>query len=98
MLKQAQYVPMALDKQVMSLWAAGAGKLDRVAVQHVKQWEAAMHTYMDANHAEIGQAILRTKDLPVGDHRLDECGDRRLQCVVATATVTGKNYLGELNS
>ncbi|MBU6350885.1 MAG: F0F1 ATP synthase subunit alpha [Chloroflexi bacterium] len=63
MLKQAQYVPMALDKQVMSLWAAGAGKLDRVAVQHVKQWEAAMHTYMDANHAEIGQAILRTKDL-----------------------------------
>ncbi|MCX6039861.1 MAG: F0F1 ATP synthase subunit alpha [Caldilinea sp.] len=64
MLKQSQYVPMALDKQVMSLWAAGAGKLDRVAVQHVKQWEAAMHAYMDANHAEIGQAILRTKDLP----------------------------------
>jgi F-type H+-transporting ATPase subunit alpha len=63
MLKQSQYVPMALDKQVMSLWAAGAGKLDRVAVQHVKQWEAAMHAYMDANHAEIGQAILRTKDL-----------------------------------
>jgi len=63
LLKQTQYVPMSLDKQVMSLWAAGAGKLDRVPVQYVKQWESAMHAYMDATSPEIGQAILRTKDL-----------------------------------
>ncbi len=63
LLKQAQYVPMSLDKQVMSLWAAGAGKLDQVNVAHVKQWEADMHAFMDANHPEVGQAILRTKDL-----------------------------------
>ena len=63
LLKQSQYVPMSLDKQVMSLWAAGAGKLDRVPVQYVKQWESAMHAYMDANSPEIGQAILRTRDL-----------------------------------
>jgi len=63
MLKQSQYVPMSLDKQVMSLWAAGAGKLDQVNVAHVKQWEADMHAFMEANHPEIGQAILRTKDL-----------------------------------
>jgi F-type H+-transporting ATPase subunit alpha len=63
LLKQGQYVPMALDKQVMSLWAAGAGKLDKIPVQYVKQWEAAMHAYMDANHPEIGQSILRTQDL-----------------------------------
>jgi F-type H+-transporting ATPase subunit alpha len=63
LLKQAQYVPMSLDKQVMSLWAAGAGKLDQINVAHVKQWEADMHAFMDANHPEIGQAILRTKDL-----------------------------------
>ena len=63
LLKQPQYVPMSLDKQVMSLWAAGAGKLDQVPVQYVKQWEAAMHAFMDSNNPEIGQAILRTKDL-----------------------------------
>jgi F-type H+-transporting ATPase subunit alpha len=63
LLKQGQYVPMSLDKQVMSLWAAGNGKLDKVAVQHVKTWEAQMHAYMDANHPEIGQSILRTRDL-----------------------------------
>ena len=63
MLKQSQYVPMSLDRQVMSLWAAGAGKLDQVPVQYVKRWEAEMHAFMGANHPEIGQAILRTKDL-----------------------------------
>ena len=63
LLKQPQYQPVPLDKQVMSLWAAGAGKLDAVPVQYVKQWEAAMHAYMDANRPEIGQSIMRSKDL-----------------------------------
>jgi F-type H+-transporting ATPase subunit alpha len=63
LLKQPQYQPYSLDKMVMSLWAAGAGKLDAVAVQYVKQWEAAMHEYMDRNNPEIGQSILRSKDL-----------------------------------
>ncbi len=63
LLKQPQYQPMALDKQVMSLWAAGAGKLDAVPAPDVKQWEADMHAYMDANNPEIGQSIMRTKDL-----------------------------------
>lgn len=63
LLKQPQYQPVPLDKQVMSLWAAGAGKLDAVAVEYVKQWESAMHAYMDANNPEIGQSIMRSKDL-----------------------------------
>jgi F-type H+-transporting ATPase subunit alpha len=63
LLKQPQYQPVPLDKQVMSLWAAGAGKLDAVPVQYVKQWESEMHAYMDANRPEIGQSIMRTKDL-----------------------------------
>ncbi|MGL4651636.1 MAG: F0F1 ATP synthase subunit alpha [Caldilineaceae bacterium] len=63
LLKQAQYVPLSLDKQVMSLWAVGNGKLDKVPVQYVKAWEADMHRWMDANNAELGQSILRTKDL-----------------------------------
>jgi F-type H+-transporting ATPase subunit alpha len=63
LLKQPQYQPVSLDKQVMSLWAAGAGKLDAVPVQYVKQWESEMHAYMDANRPEIGQSIMRSRDL-----------------------------------
>ncbi len=63
LLKQPQYQPVPLDKQVMSLWAVGNGFLDKVPVQHVKAWEADMHAYMDASHPEVGQAIMRSKDL-----------------------------------
>jgi len=63
MLKQPQYQPVQLDKQVISLWAVGNGLVDAVPVDHVKAWEADMHAFMDANHAEVGQAILRSNEL-----------------------------------
>ena len=64
LLKQPQYQPLDLDKQVISLWAVGNGKLDSVPVPQVKAWESAAHAWLDANHSEIGQSIVRTKDLP----------------------------------
>ncbi|CAN5452576.1 F0F1 ATP synthase subunit alpha [soil metagenome] len=63
LLKQPQYQPVPLDKQVMSLWAVGNGALDKVPVVNVKKWEADMHAYMDASHPEIGQTLLRTTQL-----------------------------------
>jgi F-type H+-transporting ATPase subunit alpha len=63
LLKQPQYQPVALDKQVISIWAVNNGILDKVPVSEVKAWEAAAHAYLDASHPEIGQTILRTKDL-----------------------------------
>jgi F-type H+/Na+-transporting ATPase subunit alpha len=62
-LKQPQYQPVALDKQVMSLYAVTNGFVESVPVPDVKTWEYDMHAYMDANHAEIGQSILRNKAL-----------------------------------
>jgi F-type H+/Na+-transporting ATPase subunit alpha len=62
-LKQPQYQPVALDKQVMSLYAVTNGFVESVPVPDVKTWEYDMHAYMDANHAEIGQSILRNKEL-----------------------------------
>ncbi len=68
-LKQPQYEPLQLDKQVMSLFAVTNGYVDEVSITEVKRWEIEMHAYMDANHPEIGQAILRARDLP--DESLD---------------------------
>jgi F-type H+/Na+-transporting ATPase subunit alpha len=62
-LKQPQYQPVALDKQVISIWAVSNGLVDGVPVHAVKAWESDMHTYMDANHPEVGQAIMRDKAL-----------------------------------
>ena len=63
MLKQPQYQPMPVDKQVMSLWAVDNGLLDKVPVTQVKRWESDMHAYIDNSHPEIGQTIMRTKQL-----------------------------------
>ena len=68
-LKQPQYEPLQLDKQVMSLFAVTNGYVDEVAVTDVKRWELEMHAYMDANHPEIGQTVLRSQDIP--DESLD---------------------------
>ncbi len=63
LLKQPQYQPMELDKQVVSIWSVNNGFVDKVPVSEVKNWEADMHAYLDASHPEIGQAIMRTKEL-----------------------------------
>jgi F-type H+-transporting ATPase subunit alpha len=63
LLKQPQYQPVPLDKQVVSIWAVSNGFVDKVPVSQVKNWEAQMHAFLDASHPEIGQAIMRTKDL-----------------------------------
>jgi F-type H+-transporting ATPase subunit alpha len=62
-LKQGQYVPMPIEKQVMILYVAINGHLDDIPVNRVMQFESDFHRYMEVGHPEIGQAIVKTKDL-----------------------------------
>jgi F-type H+-transporting ATPase subunit alpha len=62
-LKQPQYVPMSLDKQVTILYAAINGYLDDVPVDKAIAFEANFHRFMEANHPEIGQTINKDKEL-----------------------------------
>ena len=62
-LKQPQYVPMPLEKQVMILYAAINGYIDDVAVDKVVAFEVDFHRFMEANHPEIGRAIARQKEI-----------------------------------
>src|SRR3989449_3642545 len=57
-LKQPQYQPVPVEKQVMIIYVATNGYLDDVPVDKVTAWEAAFYRYMDANHPEIGEAIV----------------------------------------
>ena len=57
-LKQPQYQPVPVEKQVMIIYAATNGFLDSTPVDKVTEWEVAFYRYMDANHPEVGQAII----------------------------------------
>ncbi len=62
-LKQPQFVPMPIEKQVMILYAAINGYLDDVAVDKVTTFETRFHEFMERHHPEIGRAIAETKEL-----------------------------------
>jgi F-type H+-transporting ATPase subunit alpha len=57
-LKQLQYQPVPVEKQVMIIYAATIGYLDDVPVEQVSAWEQDLYHYMDANHPEIGEEII----------------------------------------
>jgi F-type H+-transporting ATPase subunit alpha len=59
-LRQAQYQPMAVEHQIMIIYAVSKGFLNDVPVDTVPKWEAAFHPYMDANYPEVVKAIYDT--------------------------------------
>jgi F-type H+-transporting ATPase subunit alpha len=62
-LKQPQYVPMAVEKQVMILYAVINGYLDDAATAKIVDTEADFHRFMEANHPEIGGTIAKEKEI-----------------------------------
>jgi F-type H+-transporting ATPase subunit alpha len=63
-LKQGQYQPMAIEQQVIAIWAGTNGFLDPVPVSDVGRFERELLEFMEANHPEIGQHIREKGDLP----------------------------------
>ena len=62
-LKQLQYIPMSLGKQVSILFAVTNGFLDDVPVGKVLPWEENFHRFMETSHPEIVEKI--NKDLEI---------------------------------
>jgi len=53
LMKQPQYSPLSTSDMGVSLFAANEGYLDDVEINKVVSFEAALHSYMSANHAEL---------------------------------------------
>jgi F-type H+-transporting ATPase subunit alpha len=62
-LKQPLYQPVAMEKQVIILYAAINGLLDDVPLAKMREFEAGLYKFMDAGHPEIVNSIAREKDL-----------------------------------
>jgi len=60
-LKQGQYEPMAVEQQVMILYAISNGFIDDVATAKVRAWETGFHTYMKAQFPQVGDKIRTEK-------------------------------------
>ncbi len=62
-LKQLQYQPMSLEKQVAIMYAVINGYMDEVPVERVKDFEEAFHRYMEGAHADLLRSILEKREL-----------------------------------
>ena len=57
-LKQNQYVPMDVEKQVAIIFAASKGHLDDLPVDNVADFESGLFEYLDANVANTLATIV----------------------------------------
>ena len=62
LLKQPQYSPYAVEDQVASVWAGTKGKLDDVAVEDVKRFEAEMLDHL-RRKTDVLETILKSGKL-----------------------------------
>jgi F-type H+-transporting ATPase subunit alpha len=60
-LKQPQYEPMALEDQVIEIFAGINGYSDNVPLDKMRAWEESMLSYMRSSHPEIRKAIADDK-------------------------------------
>jgi len=58
-LKQNQYVPMSVEKQVAIIFAASKGYLDDLDTSQVSDFESNLFDYLDANSKEILDEIVK---------------------------------------
>ncbi len=56
-LKQPQYQPVSLEKQIIAIFAGTRGYVDEIPLERVSEWEAEMLRYMETSHPDIGKAI-----------------------------------------
>ena len=67
-LKQDQYVPLTIEKQVLSIYVATSGEMDSVAVADVRRFEREFLQFAETNYSIAAQ-----------EHRHEESSRRRHQ-------------------
>jgi len=65
-LKQAQYAPLPVERQVFIIYAGANGFLDDIAVPDIRPFEADMYRYLDVHHRDLLAEIVAKQALDDG--------------------------------
>ncbi|MGB2839794.1 MAG: F0F1 ATP synthase subunit alpha [Actinomycetes bacterium] len=90
LLKQPQYDPQSVERQVVSIWSGTTGKLDEVPVEDIKRFDAEFLDYIGASHAGVFDVIRETKVL--GDDTVAEL-EKAIDAFKAQFTTTSGELL-----
>jgi F-type H+-transporting ATPase subunit alpha len=62
-LKQPQYQPVPVEKQVVIIYAATKGFLDNVELEQVRRYEEDLHRFLETRHPDVLSGIAEKKIL-----------------------------------
>ena len=62
-LKQNQYVPMTVEKQVAIIFAAGKGLLDDIETNKVREFESAVLEHLENSHGDLLASINKSGEI-----------------------------------
>jgi F-type H+-transporting ATPase subunit alpha len=60
LLKQGQYVPLPVEKQIVSIYAGTRGYIDRLPIHQIAAYERGLHDFIEKKYPGIYETI-RTK-------------------------------------
>jgi F-type H+-transporting ATPase subunit alpha len=63
LLKQPQYQPQAMEREVVSVWTGTTGQLDEVPLEDIRRFDSEFLAFMDRSAPEVFDAIRTTTDL-----------------------------------
>ncbi len=63
LLKQGQYSPFAVEKQVASIWAGTTGKMDSIPVADIRKFESEFIDFLASQRPKIFEVISATREL-----------------------------------
>jgi F-type H+/Na+-transporting ATPase subunit alpha len=63
MLKQNQYDPLPIEKEVLIVFAANEGYLDKLEVSQVKAFEQGLYAFFDSRHKDILDEIKTKREI-----------------------------------
>ncbi len=62
-LKQQQYVPLPVEKQILIIYAGNRGFLDEFSVGQIKEYEVKLYEYFEKEHADLLKKITAKKEI-----------------------------------
>lgn len=62
-LKQGQYVPMAVERQVLIIWTATNGLVDDIAVEDMRRFEAEFMAFVESAHPAVLETLRDKKSI-----------------------------------
>ena len=68
-LKQTQFAPLPVEKQVVIIYAGNRGYLDEIPVERIRDYETRLYAYMEKEKPEILAKIAAKKEI---DAKLEE--------------------------